>query len=713
MILDFTNYTFSGLLSLLSAILGIGYPLFLESVRKIDDQYESSRLSAKFQREKVFLGYRVSLLLSIVVSFAAPFLMLLLQIDVLSILIVTVQAIVLLWLVFEMLLMFQVIQEYYNPSKLFERIHIPSPLLDSDDEGQRELLCLIDLTRYAAKRENEETYFKCKSAILHITNQEEMQSKDHPPYNVSQGVFSAFRQVAKYSKDTSLTYLANDNLAGQAFYNYYLDYQIGPQTYKLLWQQACVVAEGGSEEWFRQLWSYAVQFYVFRLESKLPRNDESLQLFLEQHFMLGVLSMFYERYDWLSIILFHTQVHPPKYPLVPSSFVEIVDTLNILEKQRDKIWRLTEKYQMKGLFADVNSDDKLLDQAYRYAALLIIRLFSVDDYNITYSDPMQIPHVDPNASILDLRYMLRLANRLKWHAQQWYDKDTVKHTSLPVLPDFNDVSALLDQYISAIEAQMQYNQAHPVLDAAKMEELKGLLAEADAQKPISIPSHAEGAYADVPLTISTRQKMDNETTAVGGYPGWSNFPSVLVSVLNHKIDTYYDGLFVFIPSEIFTISDKNVFKALEMLCPQNNEVILALGIYMSNYDMIYNDSPKLRYEGNRMFFKETEIISRTSDQSSLIIIRRDMMPTITFLPPSDEMQRFSMVELPGVASHLSTNIDKVIEDNLPAPVVLLGRNVQSHIPEGAKAIRIVVNRNCDDTMEMERLSQYRATAPTS
>lgn len=45
---DFTNYTFSFLVSLIGTILGICYPLFLENIRKIDDQYQSTVLAKRF-----------------------------------------------------------------------------------------------------------------------------------------------------------------------------------------------------------------------------------------------------------------------------------------------------------------------------------------------------------------------------------------------------------------------------------------------------------------------------------------------------------------------------------------------------------------------------------------------------------------------------------------------------------------------------------------
>ena len=73
---DFTNYTFSFLVSLIGTILGICYPLFLENIRKIDDQYQSTVLAKRFQEAPVFKLYRLLLIAAIIISFLAPFIML-------------------------------------------------------------------------------------------------------------------------------------------------------------------------------------------------------------------------------------------------------------------------------------------------------------------------------------------------------------------------------------------------------------------------------------------------------------------------------------------------------------------------------------------------------------------------------------------------------------------------------------------------------------
>lgn len=709
MALDFTNYTFSGLIALLAAILGIGYPLFLESIRKIDEQYKSTRLSARFQTESVFRRYKVVLVITIVISFCAPFLMLLFPFDKMSVVVLTVQALAVLCLIFMMLAVFRVIQEYYNPNKLIVNFGYPSNPDDTirvDNLSPDDLLCLVDLMRYSARRNNREVYEKCKSLLVHFINKEESAVDKDDDYNVSQDYYNAFRQIAEYSKDGKNLFFYNDNIASQVFYNFFFKYTIGPKTYESLWRSACIVAEGGSNEWFRQHWTYAVQYYTFRYEHHYRYDDNNLVLFREQHYMLGVLALVYERYDWLRTVLFHTHSTPPQYPLTPSTFSTIMDMVRGLEEQRLMAWQLTAKYQMKGLFAEVDSDDQLLNQVFRYASLLFIRLFSVNDYSITYSDPMELPYINPDAKYFELKKEAELVERIKYQVNEWFGGDDLKKVELPVMPAFAEVEALLNQYKSNIEAQIQYNKANPVLDKNMMEELKVQLAEADKRMMSSIPEHNDIESEDIPVKISIGDRIDNKFCAVGGYGSWSNYPDVLLSALNEKINTYYDGLLLRVPSEVFTVNEKHVFKVLEMLKPSKDEKIISLGIYLPNIDMIYNPTPLLKYEGPQAIYNGVEIESRISYQSSIIIIKRNEVPTITYLPPSDELVQQSLIELLDSPTRMFSNIDKVIADGQPSPAVQIGRYIRSHIPEGATCVRIVVNKNSDDTLEMARIESY-------
>ena len=75
MIFDFTNYTFSGLLSILASLYGVGYPLIVQSIGRIYNQYNSALLSRRFAKEPVYKAFQVLMIANMIVAVLAPFIL--------------------------------------------------------------------------------------------------------------------------------------------------------------------------------------------------------------------------------------------------------------------------------------------------------------------------------------------------------------------------------------------------------------------------------------------------------------------------------------------------------------------------------------------------------------------------------------------------------------------------------------------------------------
>ena len=50
---DFSNYTYSGLIGIFSAIIGMCYPLMLQAIDRIDEKYNVARFVDLFKQERV------------------------------------------------------------------------------------------------------------------------------------------------------------------------------------------------------------------------------------------------------------------------------------------------------------------------------------------------------------------------------------------------------------------------------------------------------------------------------------------------------------------------------------------------------------------------------------------------------------------------------------------------------------------------------------
>ena len=63
---NFTDTTYSGLLSILSALFGIAYPLVISCIEKIDQKYQSTLLTARFKNERIFKTFKYLLIINLI-----------------------------------------------------------------------------------------------------------------------------------------------------------------------------------------------------------------------------------------------------------------------------------------------------------------------------------------------------------------------------------------------------------------------------------------------------------------------------------------------------------------------------------------------------------------------------------------------------------------------------------------------------------------------
>lgn len=121
---EFSNNAISLLLSVFSVIVGMTYPLLLQAIQRIDEQYRSSRITKMLKEEKVFRLFQWLVTISIAFAFISIFILQLLD-DCLTLTIVWVTIHTLLtWLLLvTTILLVYTIMTYYNPDELLDRIN--------------------------------------------------------------------------------------------------------------------------------------------------------------------------------------------------------------------------------------------------------------------------------------------------------------------------------------------------------------------------------------------------------------------------------------------------------------------------------------------------------------------------------------------------------------------------------------------------------------
>lgn len=714
---DFTNYTFSFLVSLIGTILGVCYPLFLENIRKIDDQYQSTVLAKKFQEALVFKVYRMLLIASIIVSFLAPFVMLISDNVVVNIGIETVHCLFVLALVLVMLYMFKFIQTYYNPDELSKLLfeHFDSQSLPV----KRELLMAsIDLMRYSCERNNMDVYQKSKGYLINMAALEQ-KPIEYSFYNLSPLLQDAIKRITELSTDETLKPLCYDNILVQIYYDIFCKGFNGENNYRTIWWSLNRLAESENTEWFQQYWSAAISYYGNAIINQRAGNSEDLfknqARFWEFHHAVGAMLVYQKKYEWLHYILTIDNVSPPKFYLIPGSLKQIIFYTSRFERQTASPWDLSGKYQMKGTYNDINSDYAILQQIYRYFALLVIRLFSYNDYNIGYCDPMQSPDIS-EYNLAELKALKETIESLRREIKDyWYVENRISKVYLPVCPTINEVTNLLNGLIDDINNKIQFYKNNPQLDTEKFENLKSLLADCDNKStPLTaVPTDEEKEYWEAStIAVTVRQQLDADICSKDGYNGWSNFPEVLVKILNQKVASYMDDCYSFIePIVELRVSEQNLFAALEKLQIPEGYVILAMGVYMGGIDLKYNKPQLLVYDkDHECTYGRIPVIEQNSAYSVVYVIKQTDLLKMETSKAEENDKHFEdkdMLLLEGSQNNLYTNIDKIIEERNPKPVLKIGKNVCVYTKPDIQLVRIRVSSEGNDSFELERMKSLK------
>ena len=121
---EFSNNAISLLLSVFSVIVGMTYPLLLQAIQRIDEQYRSSRITKMLKEEKVFRLFQWLVTISIAVAFISIFILQLLDdCPTLTIVWVTIHTLLTWLLLVTTILLVYTILTYYNPDELLDRIN--------------------------------------------------------------------------------------------------------------------------------------------------------------------------------------------------------------------------------------------------------------------------------------------------------------------------------------------------------------------------------------------------------------------------------------------------------------------------------------------------------------------------------------------------------------------------------------------------------------
>lgn len=676
---DFVNYTFSGLMSVFGAIIGLAYPIILQSIQRIDEQYNSVRLASQFQQELVFRLFQCILFSNIIISTLAPFALYLGGLEY-SIIVLMLQTLFVSALLFTSFQLFTVIRIYYNPRKLLNRLEQvskkrePMMMADLKKADSTELIqylqCIFDISVYGAKRSDIDTYFSALSDIYYYVSEYQRRSDTSNPVIYPNGFMKIFREITVHTTNNKeQTYYYSQNNITPLLYSSIFKHKISDVTYKYLWFTLNEVIRANNIDWFNQYWSSADQYYRFVLSPMMREEQDAINLddqkrFYEQHIMVGALLVYNKKFSWLNNIMFFTNQSPPRYNLIPSTFRGIFEQIKYFGKYVSPVEfkLISAKYSFRGMNEDVNTDYYIYNEIKSYLALLIVRLFLVNDYNITYSNPMELPTA--GSDISDNKYHKELIQSLIEQIELWYRTNDIYQVFSSKIPSKDDILKLLTNYIKKCDYTIKEISNNPEIDPKKIDKIKDKLhQEENRLKQLIVTenrvvSSDANTYDSKQWSLPYNYKLD-ENEILKGYTSISvNLEEVLIQILYREIERNYFYQFLNTKSLVdYSIALKDVMNAFkELKLNSSKHVILSLGVYLGSFESMYGKNDDFIYDSENYSasYCGIPIISLASNECSFLILNKTDMPYYEF-----QAQTEDGYEKINKYSNLYSNLDEI------------------------------------------------------
>lgn len=364
-----------------------------EPYEKIDTKFHSTRLSARFLEERVFIAFKYLLILNLVIAVISPFVM---DGNTHSRYFVALQCVAAVVMIYFAFRLFNLVMRYYDAGKLQEHIlddYHQARVSGSIDQEAKFFTQWSDLTAVLLSSVDEKLvqsvyeewysyvvwkYAECKGEPL------EMDDYFYDAVTrINENLCKGERKPISVNNSNSLltSLILQDSIVME-------------KTYRYLWKNLRLQLYYGRDEWIMAYWKSASQRFEFFMQEistfevdvntgtnytdrQVEERKNQREKFLEFHIMLCAMLLQEGKYGLLEQMLFYTQSQPASYPLVPSQLSTILEVFEYLNE--DRLWDVTyfeARYPMPNMHGITGG--RILGAANCYMALLVYRLYVLD-----------------------------------------------------------------------------------------------------------------------------------------------------------------------------------------------------------------------------------------------------------------------------------------------------------------------------------------------
>lgn len=652
------NHNIEYLLALISAMFGLSVPIMLQVIERVDQRYGSTRLAERLKSENTIKICVILLIFALItctyaVFYNFPSLWDCWFMNNSADLVALVSCLA---LIVCFLCACRVILIYYNPDKLQDRILDSYWKAKTDKKKERDFLDWVDLTRILFSTSDRtpalKVYDTLGKEIYKALDTADEEGVSYPNYVVT-GITSINENLCLMPRRpfsiNNGNQILKDLIARPE--------KLSNDAYRLLWNNLQVQLFYDQEDWIYEYWGAAVQAYdleLMPLYEGMPAYDnpdklisimdvgkrnESRKRFKEFHITLCANIMREKRYDLLGKLTGYYRSMTPEYeyPLVPSSFAEIMDALQSIEDSPRLGFGVENYYPMRDMKGIV--DGIVLGNVKQYLTFLFVRSFS----NIGRLERAYAYYPETIGGLKrmdeDIDYMQRQLPSVLMNQELM---NTLSFT------DLKKTKEKMRVFIESIRGEI--TKREKIFKQTKPND-----ADLIKENLLEVKELVKQSLCDYSLFVKeVKNNANNKTYYLNGvsiylYPNTAfqhdagiSYVNMAESVTDASIGRIQHGFASFFylkEQKRFKINSEEVFAALDRLGIEDDFVIVAFDIYWDFYmhkgvDSLEKENGKYSYKGVPIICLHggpTDIVSQT-----IYVMKKNDLPSLSYLAPVEE-----------------------------------------------------------------------------
>lgn len=738
------------------AVFAIALPLLLQTISRVDDKYNSTKLIETFKRDPICYGYIIVLIAAII-----SYVMWILQIPRLvncgilnafvensALIFVGITTIALIIMTFAIVYLTYI---YFTPEKLLKH------LIKKHDKSSK----------------NKKIYFEAISSILFYS----IQKADEPlarqllefyfdvfikqrtgkekelieyPQEYYDTVFEANELLCMRDRRT-VSYF-NDSTLFELFLDSFQHTVISPKTYNFIWRCLLQVLHYDRDEFVISYWKKAHQLCDFFLAPAEKEYDDKFQIanqeeiatrekeresFLEFHYSLGGLLMYLGKYELLKEIIYWTNQEPPKYVLVPERMEDVIKRYMDISKKGGYVNPVyyEQRYPFPRI-SGVNSEGIIQMWIKRYLSVLFLRQYKLHSYYI-HSDPLKMP--TPPTDLGEMKHWNEELEYLKYYIKGYLkNRKILKILGLKELSDKKwfkknqkeKPSDLLNKLKKEIDEKFENKKNNQEIDPDILSEFKKktnrILINAFDSYSGLFCGKIEANYKS--LYIGGRyQVMEKAGFSANQEVAYLNSDTVVAEGVALEFGNISLNSLVLMNPKKYILKEGDIFKAIDKLSLDFSEhIIVAIGVNMSYFLMLNTEG--LRQEGEDWFYNQVKIVNINNQMNDLVrqsffILKKADLPAIVHNEVSENIvEKFKLDKIEELRliyanildlnkpenQHIKNDIPNTnTEDLSKLVIVCVGMNTEIRYKTKTNCFQLKIFYQFDDRGPVNSLSDIQ------